>query len=147
MCWETKAAVAQGLHSIVKATETDRKGRLYTVFRDLSPYRMITSVSQRTPLWAQGVKGHASQTRQNRGCRLSMQGKCAEMHNVETVLTNFYHTVIKHNDKKREKKKRKKREIPVKVLRVLPSKNICGGRENWRKQQERKKEETGLLQL
>lgn len=57
LCWETKAAVAQGLQSIVKATETDRKGRLYTVFRDLSPYGMITSVSQRTPLWARGGQG------------------------------------------------------------------------------------------
>lgn len=144
MCWETKAAVAQGLLSVVGAPQTDRKGRLYTMFRDLSPLGRAHQ-SVRGPLCGPRGQGpRQSDKTQQRPPSLRARWLCknARRGTVEKLCYISFITWWNRAQWQEEKKNRKKGKISVKLLQVPPSKNICRGREDRKKKKTvREKEE------
>lgn len=141
MYWETKAASAQGLYCIVGAPEMDRKGEFCPSFRDTSPLGMISSVSQRVPLWALGSR--AMPVRQNKTKSSVSTCKAIMWKYTLWKLCSIGFIAQWKMGQWQIRKDREKREIPAKLFWAPLSKNICRRREEWRKQQGRGGEENG----
>jgi len=134
LCLETIAAVAQGLLGVVGIPDTDRKGRLYTMFRDfLSPLGQ-SDQSVKRPLHGPQGQGpcQSDKTQQSLSvskcsCVMIVKNCIEEKTDLKNWFTSFMIPVKQTKERKKKTNKQKKRK--KNSFKRLLTKNIFRGRE------------------
>lgn len=132
-----KGSCSSGASRRCGSSRERQEGRtIHNVQRPV-PFRTISSVRRRAPLRIPGGQGprQSDKTQRRPIVRKRARSDCGEVCRISSI-TRWNRTQWQER-----KTERRKEKISVKPLWVLPSKNICRGREDRKEQREEKGEE------